>query len=613
MRAQRRLTAIVDELGPLSVLAQAFLSGSRRRSIRRGTITAASIATFITALTVALVVNYDNNNFNRANTEQVANYTRGNTDITIGAADPYAGLQLAAHSGGNESAVNADIIDSALADPVPDDAFTLPIEVTRFATKPIGANVLVTAQGDSTWERPTGDTSSRSATKVAAVAHPSPQPSSNGVWSVRYSGSSGVVDVLQGANLYRHLVSPSPPAAVDISPDGRFVGVATGAAVRVFSLNAGDQRILLRGAPQAITDISWTADSSRVWAASGHFVLSWSIRDGHVLMDRPAAWFQAILPSSVQDDIWVVSRTGSLTQLSVLSGQVNRSINVPDEVLSASGDQLGRRAVIIGRQHDWIVDLESGAALPFQVNNCQASRPGFAEQANVIIIPCLGGPVVIRSALTGRPIAEVGVGATGADSVNVSSTTGRVFVGGRSGEIYELSANLSSARWLQTTQCRSGILSIAIAPSDTTLVPVGVGAGMYGCILEGVRGGTGGVLQGAGWSWNAVAESLRSSNYAQTVTFFARGRGFAVGYSDGSIVLRPTKNIAPEMIIRSVAGAIRDEYVVLGGRDLVVATRDGIIEALPLPTATLTNRALAGLAGTRLLRAQALGLTKVRA
>lgn len=73
------------------------------------------------------------------------------------------------------------------------------------------------------------------------------------------------------------------------------------------------------------------------------------------------------------------------------------------------------------------------------------------------------------------------------------------------------------------------------------------------------------------------------------------------------INVRQTENLGPTTPITEVMGEIRDMAVV--DDTLIVATRSGLLQRVPLCAECLTNADLAGVAQARLDRAEQLGLT----
>ncbi|HEY1158294.1 MAG TPA: hypothetical protein VGE95_18670, partial [Arthrobacter sp.] len=97
------------------------------------------------------------------------------------------------------------------------------------------------------------------------------------------------------------------------------------------------------------------------------------------------------------------------------------------------------------------------------------------------------------------------------------------------------------------------------------------------------------------------------------------GKAFAIGFSDGSLMLHPSVNFMPRTTFFHISGGVRSllslpNLASSGKRDdLYVATRSGRVMRLAWCPNCLSNKAMARTADQRLKRAQALGLYRPRA
>lgn len=178
------------------------------------------------------------------NIQQAGIYQQTNHALSVVKTDVYDGLRLAATLGGDESAAHADVVTGALADPVPDDAFTVPPGATRFADTPVGQRVVVVARNGTSWSRAARAVDQRAAQPIRAPIGGSP-PSG---WTVRAEPASGVVDVFHRRSLYRRIALPASPAVLELSPNQRELAAGVGAEVEVVDIDSGMIRTTLRGA-----------------------------------------------------------------------------------------------------------------------------------------------------------------------------------------------------------------------------------------------------------------------------------------------------------------------------------------------------------------------------
>jgi hypothetical protein len=340
-----------------------------------------------------------------------------------------------------------------------------------------------------------------------------------------------------------------------------------------------------------------------VWALTTRKVVSWSTRKGRILLDEPQRWFQAILPAQPRGQAWVVSRDGLLRRIDLRTGSVIESRHVEDVIVSAAGNRQGTAAVAIGLQKNWVIGLTGLPAVrPFQLNDCVEGRPAFSLDSSSIFIPCTQGPIVQLSAASGREVQRIQIPQKGANAVAVAPNSGRLLVGGWGGELFQVDLSRKSVRLLRDNECHASVLAVALPPREDHVMAVGEGTGMLGCASIGLLDHRG------RWAWNHVVDVPPNSVLSQAAAFDPTGAELAVGYSDGSLMLRPSENLMPGELVTSVIGAIRDMLVV-DDEQLYVVTRAGVLQSVPLCPSCLSNHHLAGTARDRLQRAIQLGLT----
>src|SRR5262249_42834253 len=145
------------------------------------------------------------------------------------------------------------------------------------------------------------------------------------------------------------------PSVLRVSPNGRELAAGgSSGQVEIADLRLGEVRTAVSGANGSIRDLVWAADGARLWGLGEKLVVSWPVRDGHVLVDEPDSSFEALLPAARDSAVWVVSREGELRQIAINDGRVLARLRVPDEVHSGSGSPDGSVAALSGTRGVWI-------------------------------------------------------------------------------------------------------------------------------------------------------------------------------------------------------------------------------------------------------------------
>jgi sarcosine oxidase gamma subunit len=337
-------------------------------------------------------------------------------------------------------------------------------------------------------------------------------------------------------------------------------------------------------------DFGWTEDLG-------------AARDGTVLVDDPGASFEAILAAPNRQAIWLATRDGELREIAISTGRTLATLRVDDQISAAADSADGQVAALSGAHRVWIVPLSGGTVRSVALPNCSLGRAAFRSDA-LFYLPCLGSTLLTVSVPAAKVIGHFNVSTSGAYAARVMPRSGTLLVGDGSGAVFALTG--STETLLQTSGCGGEILRIAVAPDEIAIAPVGLGAGYISCTTRAIATGPGASSDPSHWEWDHVAESESHSLLAEASAFDLSGDAFAYGYSDGTIVLHPTANIDPTLTF-TVAGAIRDMFVSTGD-DLLVATANGIVQAIPLCNGCLSDRALARVAVARLQRAIALGI-----
>ncbi|WP_406278173.1 toll/interleukin-1 receptor domain-containing protein [Streptomyces sp. NBC_00191] len=612
-RLRRRFDALQRDR-TLSQVESAYLTASRRRSRRQAAVSVALTLLLLVAYLSGRVAPGVEKEVNKRLAEQATQYFRTLAALAVIKDDPYEGLQLATALGDNESFKDAEVLEEALAVDLPDDAFTLPVEGRRFADPTVGAQVRVTALDGTIWRRGAADRTRRSASRsLGSAVDPAAGADTATKVSLRWQADSASMRVLRQGKPWRTVVLESAVRAAQLSPDERWAAVATDAGVALVDLARGTIRDVLRGAPAPLTDLAWTARGDRVWGLAGGSVVSWDVADGDVVLDRSDEWFQDVFPASDNAHLWVASRDGRLRLLDRASGAVVRSLKVDGTINSAVPDPSGKEAAVVGTDNSqvWIVDLTTGTARTVVIpSTCASARPVFSRDGRTLYVPCLLGDVLVAQVRSGRVTSKIDVAEPGVTAVALEPSGNRLFLGTGGGSVYALSADSQSAPdFVYRVQCGPYVDAIATAPGPRIL-PVGDGTGLTGC-TQVARPKADGTLR-----WDAFIDSPPDSVLALAASYGPAAKTFAIGYSDGSVILHPSDNIMPRQVLTHIAGGVRSMLTLptagSGGNegDLYVATRAGLLIRIPWCAGCLSNKAMAKAAERKLRQAESIGLYK---
>lgn len=610
-RLRRRFEALRGER-QLSPTEWAFIGASRRRTRRQAAVSVALTFLLLVAYLSGRVAPGTEKEVNARLARQAEVYLSTRGALAVIEDDPYKGLELAARRGDKESVAYAVIQEEALAVNLPDDAFTLPGAALRFTDATVSSQVRVTARDGSRWARGADDHSERSARRVSGGPAPAPDGAdTGGSLEVRLHAGKAQVQVLRRGELWRTVVLGSAARTARLSPDARWAAVATDAGVALVDLARGTVRDQLRGVPAPVTDLVWSRRGDRIWALAGRRVVSWRFADGTVVLDRPEEWFQDVFPARDAAHLWVASREGRLRMVRRDSGTVVRTLGVEGTLNYAAADRGGRNAAVVDTDaaRVRIVDLTTGTARPLGVpGDCTPVRPVFSRTGDTLYLPCLYGDVLVADARSRRVTGRIHVPDPGVRAVAAAPSGDGLFLGTPKGDVYSLAPGSGkSPTLLHRVGCGPDIEAIATGPGPQ-LLPVGEGTGLSGCTqVTRPRGhGT--------FEWGSIIDSRPDSQLALAAAYDPTGEAFAIGYSDGSVVLRPSENIEPHQVLTHIAGGVRSMLTLptaeAGGStgDLYVATRSGLLVRLPWCPSCLSNKAMARVAEQRLRRAASIGL-----
>jgi WD40 repeat protein len=548
---------------------------------------------------------------NRANDAQAAVYSRNRALRQSVANDPIASLGHASQLGYNESFTNAQYISDAFSQQEPDDAFKVPSAARRFLTHTIRDQVKVVSGDGRAWQRRSNARSIHIAEQLprgrpATTATPDAEAASCGGITVRLGRAAGVLDVFRDTRLLRTIYLSRPASAASVSPDQRMIAVAEGNAVDLVDISLAQTRRTLRGGATDIRDVAWSANGNEVWALGPPgLVMMWRVRDG-VLVNAPGEHFEAVLPAADPNSVWVVARSGDLSEIGVNTGRRRRLIRVPDTVTSAAASPNGTVAAISGKHGLWIVQLRganTGSHRRVALAKCSLGRPAFND-AKSFRVPCLGGPVLTVAVASGAVTGTFSV-PSGAFAVRFLPRSGVLLVSDQYATLYIVDGGV--ARPVFRALCGGSISRIAVASDDRTIIPVGAGTGLVGCSSRLTRTRSNEASPGS-WHADAVMDDAASA-VAQSAAISRAGRVFAYGYNDGTVILHPTENITPAQSVTSVVGAIRDMLVTRDDK-LVVVTSAGIVQRITLCETCLSNSALSTVAGKLIRHELAIGVAR---
>jgi WD40 repeat protein len=605
--ARRRLEAGITRAQPADEVERAFLRGSRRRVRRRLAVPGAVVVVAGGGALLAEGLSTLHQRVANQNARQATDYLYGSAAIAFAGRDPYLGLAYGEGVRHGDEDEAAAVVAASLLEPTPDDAFTVPAAATAFAETTVGSEVVITDGRGHGWGRAAAAGTVRSGGPVTAPPGGSGAAVGSGAGSgqltYRRIPGSGEVKVVSAGHLIRTLTFSQPPSALAFSPDGRELAGAVGEDVEIQDITLGLTRMRLSGAAGAIRALAWSSDSMRVWGLTSGRVVGWTLRTGTTLRDQSGTVYEGIQPAADPGDVWVASETGVLQEISTSTGAVRRTIRVGGQATTAAGSPDGSLAVLAGAGHEYVVSLIQGTVRSSTVGNCDAGRPVIPNDT-LAILPCIGGDLVELTP-SGAVLRRIAVSDQGVSYATTFPGTSTILAGDRNGNLYTV--NGAAPELLRATQCGGRVLRIAVSRSGQAIAQSGFGTGTIGCTPIGVRR-SGSVTSPTGWAWNEVADSTQRSGIADAVVFNQEGTVLADGFSDGTIVLRPTLHTVPDATISSLVGPIRDMMATAGDR-MLVATAAGIVASIPICPGCLTNQGQAAIAAARLRRAVQLGLT----
>jgi WD40 repeat protein len=400
------------------------------------------------------------------------------------------------------------------------------------------------------------------------------------------------------------LGSVGEPGALAFSPDNRLLAVGSGPDVAVFDVSSGQRVTTLRGSVGAVRQITWSTQANRVWAltADGH-VAGWRWRAGRLLVNDPAQWFVALAGPDQHGRVAAVNRNGSfyLVDTSAQSVSAARHTDLPTVLSAAMTRQTGVLAV--GSPNTVaLLDLDHDSQRRMPLPDCTPTGLAFAADGKRLYVACGGGQVREYSIADGSLIHSTSAAGLAAYSV-ATDDAGDVIVGDEFGHVVQVGRNLDQASVLHGDNCAGVIRAVSLDPSGKWLESAGDGASHVGCLFEAHHGAT-------GWTWNANIQQADIGEQARAIAIEPGGATALIGFSDGTVRFWQTGSLDASGVYHDFGGEVRGLVPSADGSQLVIATRDGILEVAPGCPLCNSTRDLAALASQRLDRARQMGLTQ---
>lgn len=560
----------------LSPDVSAFLRSSARRDRRRRVIGGLGAATIGLCFGITWLLNEASERLERdlVRTAEVMTESRGTALLLEH--DPYRGILEAAKTASRS----------------PDDAFAPRDRLMRALAVPVP--IRSRAVSRSRARGFTGRCPSRGRCRSATVrGYVATSSSLDGVVTLRDAGG----------RIVRRISAGAAPGALAISPDRRVLAVGRDADVGLYSLVSGTRLSSLRGGKGSVTGLAWSADARDVTALmDGSRTMTWRWRGARTVLDRPGTWFLALSPVANDGSVLAVARDGTIHAANV------RHPGPPADAVKTNAKGLvgavfpprGDAIVLLGDRVS-VVNRTSGAVIRARDVGCGVVSGRATASGREIWVTCANGPVKLLDLATLAERATADAGQLGA--LRILPGERELLTAGSSFSIMS-SAPGRPARTLLAKPCGRP-WGIDADAARSTLVVVGDGAGRVGCTYVGHRRDDG------DWHFDGHLLPRRPGQQGRVARLSPDGSVAAVGYSDGTVATFTLPAQTPGWLHAGLGGAVRAIEYTPDGKELVVATREGLIEALPACAHCDDARALAQVALDRLAAAREMGLTTV--
>jgi WD40 repeat protein len=553
-----------------------FIAASRRRDRRRRTIAALGAAIIAVSYLGTRLFKEVQERGNKDASELATSLATARFDSELLARDPYAGLDVAAKEARNappDSFLKRDRLMRALAVPVPDRSrktTAVPPALSRAMCRPAEAR-----------------NGCRSQPVRGLVATAVPQ---DGVVEIRST---------RGA-LLRRISTGEQPTALALSPDGRALAVGGRNEVALYSSTSGTLVTRLRGAPDAARAIVWSADGRAITALMGDRVTHWRWRPGRTLLNRPHAWFVAMSGVRADGAVTAVQRDGTLTTFQTSGAPKPHDVATGlHDAFAADFAPDGSAAVIAQPTAVTLVALPSGRTIGrTRKPGCSPAGVAFATDAKSVWVACASAPVRQLAVPTLELLSQADAGPLG--SVKVIPDRDGLYIA-QVGSAVSLTAPGRSVGQLYFKPC-GRFRALTLDPRHTRMLVVGDGAGKLTCSALGTR------ISAGRWHFNGLLLPRRPGQQSRAASFSPDGAVAAVGYSDGTVATFTVPEQTPGWLWPGVGGSIRALRFTRDGREVITASREGMIEATPACPLCNDRQALTQLALDRVSHAARLGL-----
>jgi WD40 repeat protein len=403
-------------------------------------------------------------------------------------------------------------------------------------------------------------------------------------------------------SLHRRLSVGGPITDLALSPDNRTVAVATRERITLTNIDSGQYRVALRGPRDHVRSIRWSPDGRTVWAVNGDARISqWPWHTGRRIADDPDAWFVAITRPGPDGRLFAITQTGRVLHIDPTA---DRPVAVAEtgleRVLSASANPTNTQ-LLLGISDSLIVavDPTSGAKQTIPVDGCLPISSAFASNQKVAIVGCYEGSTRRIDLSAGTVTTKVNVPYGGTGSIAIGSGD-RVYIAAINGNVYTTDLSLSKLEPILESGAAAAWRSISASPDGKTLLVTGVGTGTIGYTRIGRQ-------KRHGWAWYTIDLPANVAEQSRVATISPDGKYAAIGMADGSIYFWLLAGGGGIGFTRTEApGAILGMAYV--GEQLLVSTRQGVIDAVEPCTGCDSSASLLSLADQRIAEAKAMGL-----
>ncbi len=522
-------------------------------------------------------------------------------------ADVFDGLRAAAANvrNGSTGAASIDVLVRALDASVPDFSAVLPgpVLVGLEAATPGDEFPIVRDQSGNQRNldgsvRPSSGSSDAAEDGSLEWA----DVDSEGDYSARGDSRTGVIEILdaRSSTLHRRLPAGGPVSSVAFAPDGRTIAAGAVDGIAVFDVTTGVRMAALRGTRAPATDLLWDADGRGIWGITGgNRVSHWPWHTGARLVDDEDEWFVALSPPSLDGDALAVTQDGDVVRVAPNSGRVEVVLRTGIQRVTSAAFDISHGTIIMATS-DGLIGLRSLSGGATDVHaGCATTSVAVVPDSSAAFVACAFGPVKRIDFAHELVSAEVAVPFGGASTVAFGGAS--VIVGGMNGHIYRLDEASSSLEVISDDNVLSATRwrSVSITDDGRTVLVTGDGTGKIGHLFVGRR-------EGDDWTWYTIDLPAGIAQQSRAAALSPDGAVAAVGMADGGIHLFTTQDGNPGPNRSEVNGAVTG--LIFVGKDLVAATRTGVIDRVTGCGPCNSPDDLVTAADQRLWRAEEMGL-----